>query len=147
MNYLIIAGIIGFIYYLSKRQQSAETIIPIEEGRFPTAGYRELIDFSTSTPVPRSTEAIFIGEMKYMFNINVEWKNLDSTWDLIVFMIGGRVIATIHPRVTSGRQTISVEVDAVPGGQRQLAAIVKNVEGVEHVKAAAYSMISFGSVV
>ena len=138
----IFGGIFLVLYYLSKKQP---TVVLLDEGKFPTVAFRTLVSFTTSTPVPTSYEPSF-GKTGFSFNINVEWKNVDAASDIIIFSIGEQVIKTIHPRVTSGRQTVSVKVDAVAGGQRQIAAIVKNVEGVEHIKAAAYEYISFGVI-
>lgn len=160
MNLLILAGIIIGIYYLDKKAQrearyrdtgqrdiAREPIYPslYPTTAFPTVGFRTIVEFSTSTPVPVTYEPSF-GKMEFTFNIKVEWKNVDTTWDMIIFMIGRNVIATVHPHSISGQQTVSVKVQAVPGGRRQIAAIVKNIEGIERIKAAAYEYINFGQV-
>lgn len=162
MNLLILAGIIIGIYYLDQKAQREaryrdtgqrdigrdEPIYPslYPTTAFPTVGFRTIVEFSTSTPVPVTYEPGF-GKTEFAFNIKVEWKNVDTTWDMIIFSIGKDVIATLHPRTISGQQTVSVKVQAVPGGQRQIAAIVKNVEGIERIKAAAYEYINFGQVI
>ena len=145
MNILIIAAIGLGIYFLMKRGQLPGDIILAQQSQFPTVGFRTVVEFTTSMPVPTSYEPSF-GKTGFTFNINVEWKNVDAAWDIIVFMIGNQTIATVHPRTNSGRQAVPVKVDAVPGGQRQIAAMVKNVEGVEHIKAVAYEYISFGVI-
>lgn len=140
MNIIILAGIAIAAYYLLKSQRQ---MVTPEGAVLPTPTEAPKITFTATTPVPISTEPV--GKTRYTFNISARWSNLDPVSDIINFQIGHDLLASIHPRSTSGSQLVPITVEAVPGGQRQLVAIVKNIAGLEFVKAATYQNVSFGT--
>lgn len=142
MNIIILAGLAIVAYYLLKSQQ--KQIITQEVLLLPSVDTAPIIEFSTTTPVPISTEA-GLGKTRYTFNVSTRWSNLDPISDIITVQIGFNTLASIQPRASTGSQLIPVTVDAVPGGSRRLAVIVKNIAGLEFNKAAAYTNIAFGT--
>lgn len=140
MNYLILAGIALATYYLLRQRQQ----VPVTQEVFLLPTTAPTIEISTTTPVPISTEA-GLGKTRYTFNIAARWANLDPISDIIMVQIGYNTLTTIQPRAATGSQLIPVTVDAVPGGSRRLAVVVKNIAGLEFDKAAAYADIAFGA--
>lgn len=140
MNLIILVGIALATYYILKQQQ--KVLVTQEVLLLPTTA--PTIEISTTTPVPVSTEA-GLGKTRYTFNIATRWANLDPITDIITVQIGYKTLASIQPRASTGSQLIPVTVDAVPGGSRRLAVIVKNIAGLEFNKAAAYADIAFGT--
>ena len=139
MNITILAGLAIIAYYLLKQKQPAaqpDMLLVSRPG--PT------IEFTTTTPVPISTEPGF-GKTKYTFKVATRWANLDPVTDIITVQIGYDTLASIQPRASTGSQSIPVTLEAVPGGTRQVAVVVKNIAGIEYNKAAAYENISFGA--
>lgn len=139
MNIIILAGIAIATYYLLKSQK--QQLVTQEILLFPEAV--PSIDFTTTTPVPISTE--HLGKTRYTFNVSVRWSNLDPISDIINFQIGHDLLASIHPRASTGSQLVPITVDAIPGGSRRLAVVVKNIAGLEYNKAATYEDIAFGT--
>ena len=140
MNIIILAGIAVALYYLlkSQKQMVTQEVLLLPSGIVPT------IEISTTTPVPISTEA-GLGKTRYTFNISARWANLDTISDIITVQIGYDILASIQPRAATGSQLIPVTVDAVPGRERRLAVIIKNIAGLEYNKVAAYADIVFGA--
>jgi len=140
MNIIILAGIAVAVYYLlkSQKQMAPQEVLLLPQGTAPT------IEISTTTPVPISTET-GLGKSRYTFKISTRWSNLDPISDIITVQIGYDTLASIQPRAATGSQLIPVMVDAVPGGTRRLAVVVKNITGLEYNKAATYADITFGT--
>lgn len=141
MNIIILAGLVLAAYYLLKSQKQ---MVTQEVLLLPSVDTAPVIEFSTTTPVPISTEA-GLGKTRYTFKISARWTNLDPISDIITVQIGYNTLASIQPRASTGSQLIPVSVDAVPGGTRRLAVVVKNIAGLEFNKAAAYADIAFGT--
>lgn len=141
MNLIILAGIALATYYLLKQQQKQ---VPVTQEVLLLPTTMPAIEISTTTPVPISTEA-GLGKTRYTFNISSRWANLDPISDIIMVQIGYDTLASIQPRAATGSQLIPVTVDAVPGGTRRLAVVVKNIAGLEYNRAAAYADIAFGT--
>ena len=140
MDIIILAVIAIATYYLLKSQQPT----PVHEVILMPVGTVPAIEIATTTPVPIGTEA-GLGKTRYEFKVSARWANLDPISDIITVQIGYDTLASIQPRAATGSQLIPVTVDAVPGGERRLAVVVKNVAGMEYNKAAAYADVAFGA--